>query len=678
MAPGRFGLQAAINRWVNVNQSNAQIQQQDDVSIRHGERELGDSGSRKSYPRKQQQSGTSASSTLRKAKEPSKGAAVAQDDATTVCSSSTIGNASQQSKQRQRVVVAGPNGGEVPWGSMVAAAGIRGANAPVASSGSFVRGHPEIMEEDDTSRASSKRRKHSAGTSFGGGDAHSVTNSVASAPVPGAIDFGVAANRKSSLQRHPAAAVAPGVFYGVDYGVSPIVPPPGAVGGGSMSAAASVCSQRSGSSAQSAPAAAAVACAAAVGAPPTKLFHPMCPGAPSPSMGSIIISHKRPAPSMLKSQSMPVASHHHLSGVASLPGSIVRGNKNKVRGIKSSSSSVISNGSKPPVILEFKDWSLDKNNSMQMPTPATASTGSGFDTPSPPPPTPQHMSGVCPPLLVSVPSGRQLQIPQKPPHSNTAGAPRAVGPVAPPPPQPAMTPPLPCVPLPPPLSGNPSAGMIHIVHSGPSAAASRLQQQQQYQQPPSHPPMVLPNAALKSEEGIADLQAKMEAALVLTSLPHGAPVQAPLHDVPSPSPHPQAKDLPASYSSDSEERKFEDSTGGGISSDGYDGSGEEDGSKMDICPTTSNAKESAGPRKFLKGGKRGRARAAPDQWGKQAKNLADAALLEYQTLEKQQQATDTKVRSSKSKGSSGFRNRLKRTNSKTRGLSQPEPISPST
>ena len=432
MAPGRFGLQAAINRWVNVNQSNVQIQQQDDVSIRHGERELGDSGSRKSYPRKQQQSGTSTTSTVRK-KEPSKGAAAAQaqDDATTVCSSSTLGNASQQSKQRQRVVVAGPNGGEVPWGSMVAAAGIR---TPVASSGSFMRGHPEIVEEDDTSRASSKRRKHSAGTSFGGGDSHSGTNSVSSAPVPGAIDFGVAANKRFSLHRQqqvaalaaaaprttPPAAVAPGVFYGVDYGVSPIVPPPGASGGGSVSAAASVCSQRSGSSVQSAPAAAAVACTA-VGAPPTKLLHPMCPGAPSPSMGSIVISNKRHA-LMLKSQSMPVASRHHLSGVASLPGSVVRGNKNKVRGIKSSSSSVISNGSKPPVVLEFRDWSLDKNSAMQMPVPTTASTGSGFDTPSPPPPTPQHLSGACPPLSVSIPREdsckyrRSRLIPARPVH----------------------------------------------------------------------------------------------------------------------------------------------------------------------------------------------------------------------------------------------------------------------
>ena len=227
-----------------------------------------------------------------------------------------------------------------------------------------------------------------------------------------------------------------------------------------------------------------------------------------------------------------------------------------------------------------------------------------------------------------------------------------------------MTPPLLCMSLPHPPCGNPAAGMIHIVHSGPSAAADR--QQQQHRQPPSHPSMVLPNAAPKFEEGIADLQAKMEAALVLTSLPHGAPAQASL---PSPSPHPQAKDLQSSFSSYSEERKFEDSTGGGVSSDGYDGSGEEDGSKMDVCPATSNAKESAGPRKFLKGGKRGRARAAPDQWGNQAKNLADAALLEYQTLEKQRQAADTKASSNsktKSKASSSFRSRLKRTNSKTR------------
>ena len=122
------------------------------------------------------------------------------------------------------------------------------------------------------------------------------------------------------------------------------------------------------------------------------------------------------------------------------------------------------------------------------------------------------------------------------------------------------------------------------------------------------------------------------------------------------------------------------------SSDGYDGSGEEEGNNKSPEPAddedkpndaSTSSTAAPAPRRFLKGGKRGKSTRgsghsgaqhptrSTSPWGNKAKNLANGALEQYQATATE--ASPMAPASSTPSGSkSRFRTSLKRTNSKTR------------
>jgi len=184
----------------------------------------------------------------------------------------------------------------------------------------------------------------------------------------------------------------------------------------------------------------------------------------------------------------------------------------------------------------------------------------------------------------------------------------------------------------------------------------------------------------------------MEAALVLTCLGGAAspapPAYANVQAHPAKTTHqvPQGQNdgvqRTTSTSSDDDQAAPTDLAPIYSSSDGYDGSAEEDGNKSpepayaeDISNNagTTSSSTAPAPRRFLKGGKRGKSTSSnghssarsSSPWGSKAKNLADAALEQYQaTATEAAQAAPSSSTTSSSK--SRFRTSLKRTNSKTR------------
>lgn len=224
--------------------------------------------------------------------------------------------------------------------------------------------------------------------------------------------------------------------------------------------------------------------------------------------------------------------------------------------------------------------------------------------------------------------------------------------------------------------------MQHINHSA-TPSPGPPSQQQQSQQPPT------------SMHNIADLEAKMEAALVLTCLGGASPappayptVQAhpgkTTHQVAQGQNQNDGVQRTTSSSSDDDQANATDVAPIYSSSDGYDGSGEEEGNKSpepadeDSPNTNDNGTTAPAPRRFLKGGKRGKgtngsshggaqnpARSS-SPWGSKAKNLADAALEQYQAAASEAAAPTAPSSSTTSSSKSRFRTSLKRSNSKTR------------
>ena len=184
----------------------------------------------------------------------------------------------------------------------------------------------------------------------------------------------------------------------------------------------------------------------------------------------------------------------------------------------------------------------------------------------------------------------------------------------------------------------------------------------------------------------------MEAALVLTCL-GGASPAPPAYANQVPQGQGDGVQRTTSSSFDDDHANPTDLAPIYSSSDGYDGSGEEEGNNKspepaddddnpnDAGTSSTDAGTSStaapAPRRFLKGGKRGKSTRgsghsgaqhptrSTSPWGNKAKNLANGALEQYQATVTE--ATPMAPASSTPSGSkSRFRTSLKRTNSKTR------------
>ena len=703
MAPSRFGLQGAINKWVSLNASSSSVPpSEDDVTIRHGDRGAaaaaaaaaaapggGASVVRKktSYPRKHVASSSSASV------RSSKSASQHDDEATTVCSSSTLGTKSlaasaavaQQQQKQAAALVLGPSSGTLAPG-----------NDP---SNRLCATHPAVPtvaqddndDGDDVSRASSKRRKRSISSQsrqllfqlqlqhqhqhqhqHQEQQQQSYSNScdaqsVASAPAvsasalagtarlfaTGRIPVGVPLPSTGSIPLS-VPPTAPGVYYGVDYSAAQSLPPTrppsraGSVASSPALASASASAAHSHASARSSEP------GAVGGPPPTSLFHPLCPGAPPPVPpgGVVVTAHglapADPTAAAAAMAKMMAAHNHHASGAASLPGSVAGGaarvggtrSRNRVRGIRSSYSGAASVASasssvsgrrsrastntasasysqqRKPVVLEFRDWGA-ANTSTNHPATTMAMDISADPSPTPPPllviSHPTHMQTGTSSSGTHHHHHLHHQTPPPTSSSQQQHHRAVVGPVRPPTTQTHRIPlryhgqPPPAFPpgaaivhgdLPPPRKGAQVQHVQHVVHSAT----------------PSPGP------------GMADLQAKMEAALVLTCLGGASPAppayaHTPGHPTLAANSTATANQTPQGQGDGvqrtSSEESNENHPNGGTadaapiysSSDGYDGSAEEEGNKSPEPSTAATATAnptSAAPRRFLKGGKRGK------------------------------------------------------------------------
>ena len=274
---------------------------------------------------------------------------------------------------------------------------------------------------------------------------------------------------------------------------------------------------------------------------------------------------------------------------------------------------------------------------------------------------------------------------QTPPPTSSQQQPRSVGPVGPPP-----TPsPMGGIPLrqngqnptfPPGLASGhlfpPRKGIMqHINHSAtpspgpPSSSTGFAGPSTGSAGPPSFQQLQPPT----SMNNVADLEAKMEAALVLTCL-GGASPAPPAYANQVPQGQGDGVQRTTSSSSDDDHANPTDLAPIYSSSDGYDGSGEEEGNKSPEPADDEDSPNDAGtsstaapaPRRFLKGGKRGKSTTrSSSPWGNKAKNLADAALEQYQATASGAAPTAPSS-STTSSSKSRFRTSLKRTNSKTR------------
>ena len=685
MAPSRFGLQGAINRWVTLaSASSPAIASIDDDDI-----------SRASSKRRKRSTSSKSQLLFHQLSSVSAASAPGQhnllDCAQSVASAPVVvggvgATAAPHPANSRRFSASGCGGGFV--GSVPVGVPLPG---PVSTAPGVFYGVDYSTNSRPPSRAASVASNPSA--------------TAGTASMAGAASV-VSASASASARSEPGAVGGPpptSLFHPMCPGAPPPMPPGGVV----------VTEQ---------------------GIAPAD---PMAAGAAASLSHSQAMAMPMPTPSPASIAKM-MAAHNHASGVASLPGSVTSArmagrakSRNRVRGIKSSGASVASvasvsssvsgrrsrgSASRKPVVMEFRDWAAAPPNAPNAPAaPAGTAAGTNMPNPANNHPTMMDISAPTPPpFLVSVPSDRagqppnvlQMQIPpptanahhhQTPPPTSLQQQPRSVGPVGPPP----TPPPMGGIPLrqngqhpafPPGLANGhllpPRKGMMqHINHSatpspgppssstgfaGPStvSAGPPSVQQQQQLQPPT------------SMNNVADLEAKMEAALVLTCLGGASPAPPEYANVPAlpaktthqvPQGQSNGVQRTTSSSSDDDQANPTDLAPIYSSSDGYDGSGEEEGNKSPEPTDDEDSPNDAGtsstaapaPRRFLKGGKRGKSTRSSSPWGNKAKNLANAALEQYQATATE--ATPTAPSSSTTSGSkSRFRTSLKRTNSKTR------------